>query len=118
MAIDLSKLSDKALAKLQDDIGLEFKSREKSKREQARKDAEAAARKHGFSLSELVDGEKGSEKGRRSQRNIAIPPMHHRHGAVADVSRNGTRQQFHPGLTLRNSKSDPRCRFISGPKKG
>jgi len=76
MAIDLSKLSDKALAKLQDDIGLEFKSREKSKREQARKDAEAAARKHGFSLSELVDGKKAAKR----------PPVPAKYRNPADAS--------------------------------
>ena len=58
MTVNLTKLTDKALAKLSEDIAAEFKAREKNKREQARKDAEAAAKKHGFSLAELLSGKK------------------------------------------------------------
>lgn len=54
MAIDLSKMSEKELGKLSDEIAKEAKSREKGKRDSARKAAEAAAKKHGFSLGELV----------------------------------------------------------------
>ncbi len=62
MAIDLAKLSEKELAKLTSDIEKEAKSRAKGKRDAARKAAEAAAKKHGFSLTELVGGSKGAKK--------------------------------------------------------
>ncbi len=62
MSVNLSKLTDKALVKLRDEIDTEFKAREKNKREQARKDAEAAAKKHGFSLSDLLNSKKSVKK--------------------------------------------------------
>ena len=62
MAVDLSKMSEKDLAKLSKDIESEIKSREKNKRDAAKKAAEAAAKKHGFSLNELVGGSKPSAK--------------------------------------------------------
>lgn len=62
MAIDLSKLSEKELAKLSDEIEKEIKSRAKTKRDEARKAAEAAAKKHGFSLNELLGAQKAGTK--------------------------------------------------------
>ena len=68
MAIDLSKLNDKDLKKLTADIDKELKSREKKQKSAARAAAEAAAKKHGFSLSELVGG-----KGTGAKRAPAAP---------------------------------------------
>lgn len=62
MATDLTKLSEKDLAKLSADIDKELKSREKGKRDTARKAAEAAAKKHGFSLTDLVGAAKGGAR--------------------------------------------------------
>ena len=61
-AVDLKKMSEKDLGKLSDEIAKELKAREKGKREDARKAAEAAAKKHGFSLNELL----GSAKAKKS----------------------------------------------------
>ena len=62
MAIDLSKMNDKDLAKLQKDLEKELTTREKSKRDEARKAAEDAARKHGFKLDELLGTAKSSSR--------------------------------------------------------
>ncbi len=62
MPTDLTKLSEKELAKLSTDIEKELKSREKGKRDAAREAAEAAAKKHGFSLNELLGASKGGAK--------------------------------------------------------
>ena len=63
MALDISSMSEKELVKLKVNIDDEMKRREKSKLEDARKAAEDAAKKHGFSLSELMgDGKKASKK--------------------------------------------------------
>ena len=60
MAIDISKLGEKELKKLQGEIEKRLKSMDKEKISAARKAAEAAAKKHGFSLSDLVGGSKKS----------------------------------------------------------
>jgi len=60
--MDLKKLNLKQLEKLKSDLEAEFKEREKAKLEDARKAAEAAAKKHGFSLSDLVGGGKKAKK--------------------------------------------------------
>lgn len=62
MAVDLAKLSEKDLAKLRSDIEKELKSREKTKIVEARKAAEDAAKKHGFSLNDLLGAKKASAK--------------------------------------------------------
>ena len=62
MAVNLSKMSEKELKKLGNEIETELKSREKSKRTDARKAAEAAAKKHGFSLNDLVSARKTAGK--------------------------------------------------------
>ena len=72
MAVDLSKMSDKELAKLQTDIVKETQRRAKSKIEDARKAAEAAAKKHGFSLNELV----GSKPARGGAKRAASAPKY------------------------------------------
>ncbi len=54
MATDLTKMSEKDLAKLSGEIEKELQGREKNKRNEARKAAEQAAKKHGFSLNDLV----------------------------------------------------------------
>lgn len=62
MAIDLSKMSEKELAKLEKELEKEVQSRAKGKREAARKAAAAAAEKHGFSLNDLVGTVKAKGK--------------------------------------------------------
>ncbi len=62
MAIDLSKMSEKELVKLRGDIEKTLAGMVKRKRDDARKAAEAAAKKHGFSLNELVGGTKTAKK--------------------------------------------------------
>lgn len=62
MAVDLSKLSEKELGKLSNEIEVELRTRAKNKRTDARKAAEAAAKKHGFSLNELLGPKKGAAK--------------------------------------------------------
>lgn len=65
MAIDLSKMSEKELAKLEKELEKEVQSRAKGKREAARKAADAAAQKHGFSLNDLVGTTKAKAKGKK-----------------------------------------------------
>ena len=60
MAIDVSKLSDKELKKLSIDLGKELSGREKGKRDAAKKAAEQAAKKHGFTLNELLGPKKSA----------------------------------------------------------
>ena len=84
MAVDLSKMSDKELAKLQTDIVKETQRRAKSKIEDARKAAEAAAKKHGFSLN----GAGRSAPHRR--RNTRTPTIRARPGADGGGSLPGT----------------------------
>ena len=62
--MDLSKLNLKQLEKLKSDLESELKKREKDKLAEARKAVEAAAKKHGFSLSDLVGGVAKSKKGK------------------------------------------------------
>ena len=62
MGINLSNMSAKELSKLEGDIEKELKSREKEKLDAARKAADAAAKKHGFSLNELVGSIKAKAK--------------------------------------------------------
>ncbi len=72
MAIDLSKMSEKELVRLQGDLEKEMQSREKSKRTEARKAAEDAAKKHGFSLDDLLGGGRSASRG--SSRKAPSPP--------------------------------------------
>ena len=65
MAIDLSKLSEKELTKLSVELEKEVKSRAKSKISAARKAAEDAAKKHGFSLNDLVGGGKAKSAAKK-----------------------------------------------------
>ncbi len=62
MAIDLSKMSEKELVKLRGEIEKKLTGLEKQKREDARKAAEAAAKKHGFSLTDLLGAPKPARK--------------------------------------------------------
>ena len=54
MAVDLKKMSDKELDKLSVNVAKEQAARKKGKLKEARAAAEAAAKKLGFSLKELV----------------------------------------------------------------
>lgn len=58
MAIDLSKMSEKELLKLKTDVEKALEKAAKQKIVDARKAAEEAAAKHGFSLQDLLDGKK------------------------------------------------------------
>ncbi|MEM9975488.1 MAG: H-NS histone family protein [Pseudomonadota bacterium] len=62
MAIDISKKSEKELIKLQAEIDKRLQQLAKSKKDDARKAAEAAAKKHGFSLNDLVGGTRTAKK--------------------------------------------------------
>ncbi len=62
MAMDLSKKSEKELLKLQSDVEKQLKTLEKTKKTAARKAAEAAAKKHGFSLNDLVGAVSAAKK--------------------------------------------------------
>lgn len=76
MAIDVSKLSEKQLLKLQVEVADALKNFEKTKRDAARKAAEAAAKKHGFSLNDLVGAAKAKAskpKAPAKYRNPADP---------------------------------------------
>ncbi|MBT8454686.1 MAG: H-NS histone family protein [Rhodobacteraceae bacterium] len=55
MAIDISGLNEKELKKLSDDVAKALEKLKKNKAQAALKAAEAAAKKHGFELSELVE---------------------------------------------------------------
>ena len=60
--MDLKKMTEKQLKKLQSEIESEITVRSQQKKIDARQAAEAAARKHGFSLNELVGGGKGRKQ--------------------------------------------------------
>ncbi len=62
MAIDVSKLNEKELQKLKSDVEKALSSFAKKKRDEARKAVEAAAKKHGFSLNDLVGGGRPAAK--------------------------------------------------------
>ena len=71
MALDISGMSEKELMKLKEDIDGEMKRREKSKLDDARKAAEEAAKKHGYSLSDIL-----GEGGRKSSKKPAAAPKY------------------------------------------
>ncbi len=58
---DLSTMTEKELAKLQKDIDKELQRRDKQKIVDARKAAEEAAAKFGFSLNEIIGGKAGKK---------------------------------------------------------
>ena len=62
MSMNLEKLSEKELVKLRGDVDKALASVDKRKRDDARKAAEAAAKKHGFSLNDLVAGGRSGGK--------------------------------------------------------
>ncbi len=63
MAIDLSKLSRKELEKLQSDVEKTLRDLSKVELKEAKKAAEKAAAKYGFTLNELTGGGgKGAKK--------------------------------------------------------
>lgn len=71
MAIDVSKLSEKELVKLKADVDKALSGLSKKKMDDARKAAEAAAKKHGFSLKQLVGG-----SGPAGGKKPALPPKY------------------------------------------
>lgn len=54
MGIDLSGMEEKDLLQLRDNIDKALKDIDKNRRDTARKAVEAAAKKHGFTLNDLV----------------------------------------------------------------
>jgi DNA-binding protein H-NS len=74
MANDLSTMSKKQLEKLLDDVQKALKAVQVKERKEAKKAAEKAAAKFGFSLSELTDhpGSKSTRR-RNSPKNAGIP---------------------------------------------
>lgn len=54
MATDLKNMNEKQLEKLKSDIEKELKGRQSQKISDARKAVEEAAKKHGFSLNDLI----------------------------------------------------------------
>lgn len=85
-ALKLDTLSLTELKSLKKDIEKAISKSEKSKRQQARVDAEKVAQKHGFSLSELVGG-----KPKRSAK--AKSPAKYRHPEDADKTWSGRGRQ-------------------------
>ena len=65
MAVDLSAMTKKQLQKLAKDVGLALKSIEKNELREAKKAAEKAAAKFGFSLAELTGGAAAPKKARK-----------------------------------------------------
>ncbi|MGI1663928.1 H-NS family nucleoid-associated regulatory protein [Palleronia sp. KMU-117] len=62
MKINLSELNEKQLEKLKADIDKELVDRTKHKLAEARKAVEEAAKKHGFSLQDVIGGGRGRGK--------------------------------------------------------
>lgn len=78
MAIDVSKLSEKELRKLQKSVEKALSAHDRQKRTEAKKAAEAAAKKHGFALSELVGNSTAAprSKPRPAGKKAAVPPKY------------------------------------------
>jgi DNA-binding protein H-NS len=62
MKINLSELNEKQLEKLKVDIDKELVDRTRNKLAEARKAVEEAAKKHGFSLQDVIGGGRGRGK--------------------------------------------------------
>ena len=73
MAVDLKKMSDKELEKLGANVAKEVAARKKGKLKEARAAAEAAAKKLGFSLNDLVSGAAKSKPAAKKTRAAAKP---------------------------------------------
>lgn len=71
MAIDLEKMSEKDLRDLRTKIDKSLSTMQTRKLADARKAAEEAARKHGYSLSDLVGGKPAKAKSPAKYRNPA-----------------------------------------------
>lgn len=84
--ISLSKLSDKELQKLQNDVGKAITERAATKRNEALAAAMAEAKKHGFSLQDLVGGSKG-------RKTKAPSPPKYKHPENPEVTWTGRGRQ-------------------------
>lgn len=73
MAMDLNSMSKDELEKLRADIDKALGSLEQRRKTEARKAAEDVARKHGFSLDDLLGREKASKGSPAKYRNPANP---------------------------------------------
>ena len=67
MAIDVSKLSEKELQKLKKQVDKALDGFARKKKSEAKKAAQAAAQKFGFSLADLVSGETGAKPAARKK---------------------------------------------------
>lgn len=84
--VNLAKLSDSELVKLQKDVGKALASRDEQKRKDALEAARAEAKKHGFNLQDLVGPAKGSKP------KSALPPKY-RHPENPEVTWSGRGRQ-------------------------
>lgn len=75
MKNDLEKMSREDLEKLRNDVDKALQSLEGRRKAEARKAAEDAALEHGFSLDQLVAGEKKPKKNPPKYRNPDDPSM-------------------------------------------
>lgn len=75
MKIDLTKLTDKELEKLRADVDKALKTRGTQRLADARKAAEAAAKKYGYVLGDLVGTARKAKKSAPKYRNPADPSM-------------------------------------------
>ncbi|MCR8725936.1 H-NS histone family protein [Frigidibacter sp. ROC022] len=73
MKIDLDKMSDTELKELRAQVDKAISTLASRRRAEARKAAEEAASKHGFSLSDLLSGKADKTKGVPKYRNPADP---------------------------------------------
>lgn len=73
MANDLSTMSRKQLEKLLNDVQKALAAIESNERREAKKAAEAAAAKYGFSLSELTETSRGKGSRKRGPKNAGVP---------------------------------------------
>lgn len=87
-AVNLKKMSDKELTKLEGELAKEIAVRAKGKLVEAKKAAEAAAKKHGFSLNDLVSGAK-----RSGTKKKAAAPAKFRNPANPDETWSGRGRQ-------------------------
>lgn len=73
MAFDLSNMTKKQLEKLQKDVEKALADIENQERREAKKAAEAAAAKYGFSLAELTGGAGGKSARKSGVKNPGTP---------------------------------------------
>ena len=91
MLPDISKLTEKELLKLRTSVEKALSKIERSKKAEAKKAAEAAARKLGFSLSDLIDA--GKDKPKKAKRVKAPAKPRYRNPANSEQTWSGRGRQ-------------------------